>query len=59
MKKHTYTFGSIIILIIVIFAFIILTPTGFLSDGKNDGRLPEFGSYNGKSIRYEKRVNQT
>ena len=54
MKKHTYTFGSIIILIIVIFAFIILTPTGFLSGGKNDGRLPEFGSYNGKSIRYEK-----
>lgn len=54
MKKNvSYTIGSIIILIIVVFAFVILTPTGLLSGNKDPQKIPAFGKYNNKEIRYE------
>lgn len=52
MKKHSaYTIGSLIILLICAFVFVIL-PAISGSTGKQ-GDIPSFGKYNGKEIRYE------
>lgn len=53
MKKNTaYTIGSLIILLICAFVFVIL-PVFTGSAGSQQGETPAFGKYNGKEIRYE------
>ena len=53
MKKNTvYTLGSLIILLICAFCFVVLPAF----EGKSSGRqenAPVFGKYNGKEIKYE------
>lgn len=51
MKKGAlYTIGSIVILLICLVAFVLPST---LMNGKNPDKLPSFGKYNGKEIRYE------
>lgn len=53
MKKNTaYTIGSLIILLICAFVFVIL-PVFTGGAGAKQGDAPSFGKYNGKEIRYE------
>lgn len=53
MKKNTaYTIGSLIILLICAFCFVIL-PAFTGSGSKNPNEIPAFGKYNGKEIKYE------
>lgn len=53
MKKNTaYTIGSLIILLICAFVFVIL-PVFTGGAGAQQGDTPVFGKYNGKEIRYE------
>lgn len=53
MKKNTaYTIGSLIILLICAFVFVIL-PVFTGGAGANQSDAPSFGKYNGKEIRYE------
>ena len=53
MKKNTaYTIGSLIILLICAFVFVIL-PVFTGGAGANGNDAPVFGKYNGKEIRYE------
>lgn len=52
MKKNSvYTLGSLIILLICAFVFVILP--ALTGAGEKQQKLSEFGKYNGKSIRYE------
>ena len=52
MKKNTaYTLGSLIILLICAFCFVVLP--AFTGSGQKQDNLPAFGKYNGKEIRYE------
>jgi len=52
MKKNTaYTIGSLIILLICAFVFVILP--AFTGSGSRQGKAPVFGKYNGTEIRYE------
>lgn len=53
MKKNTaYTIGSLIILLICAFCFVIL-PAFTGTETKNPNEIPPFGKYNGKEIKYE------
>lgn len=52
MKKNTaYTIGSLIVLLICAFCFVILP--AFTGSDKKQDTLPAFGKYNGKEIKYE------
>ncbi len=52
MKKNSfYTLGSLIILLICAFVFVILP--AFTGSSAKQEKLPSFGKYNGKEIRYE------
>ncbi len=52
MKKNTaYTIGSLVILLICAFCFVVLP--AFTGSGQKQNDLPAFGKYNGKEIRYE------
>lgn len=52
MKKNSfYTLGSLIILLICAFVFVILP--AFTGSSAKQEKLPAFGKYNGKEIRYE------
>lgn len=52
MKKNTaYTIGSLIILLICAFVFVILP--AFTGSSSRQGETPVFGKYNGTEIRYE------
>lgn len=52
MKKNSaYTIGSLVILLICAFVFVILPAISGTSG--NQGKTPSFGKYNGREIRYE------
>lgn len=52
MKKNSiYTIGSLVILLLCAFVFVILP--AFTGSSENQSKIPAFGKYNGKSIRYE------
>lgn len=51
MKRSFYTIGSLIILLIAAFVF-VLVPI-FAGGSGREGRIPPFGSYDGSAIRYE------
>lgn len=52
MKKNSaYTIGSLIILLICAFVFVILP--AFTGNAGNQEKIPAFGKYDGKEIRYE------
>ena len=50
MKKSAYTIGSLIILLISAFIFVLVP---MLSGGRRGKRIPPFGKYAGTEIRYE------
>lgn len=50
MKKGAYTIGSMIILLLCAFVFVLLPA---LTGGESYEELPAFGKYDGKEIRYE------
>lgn len=50
MKRHFYTIGSLIILLIAAFVFVLLPA---MVSGARGAKLPPFGKYNGKYIKYE------
>lgn len=50
MKKGVYTIGSLIILLIAAFIFVLVP---IFAGGKKGNSLPPFGSYDGTEIRYE------
>lgn len=50
MKRGVYTIGSLIILLIAAFVFVLVP---IFAGGKNGSRIPPFGSYDGTEIRYE------
>lgn len=50
MKKHFYTIGSIVILLFAAFIFILLPA---MVGSRSQQKLPPFGSYDGKEIKYE------
>ena len=53
MKKNTvYTLGSLIILLICAFCFVVL-PAVEGRSSRAQGEIPAFGKYNGKEIKYE------
>ena len=53
MKKNTaYTIGSLIVLLICAFCFVIL-PAFTGADSRSQDQLPAFGKYNGKEIKYQ------
>lgn len=53
MKKNTvYTLGSLIILLICAFCFVVL-PAFEGKASRQQGQAPVFGKYNGKEIKYE------
>ncbi|MBR1639987.1 MAG: peptidyl-prolyl cis-trans isomerase [Treponema sp.] len=52
MKKNTaYTIGSLVVLLICAFCFVVLP--AFTGSGQQQGDIPVFGKYNGREIRYE------
>lgn len=51
MKRSFYTIGSLIILLIAAFVF-VLVPI-FAGGSGHENTIPPFGSYDGKNIRYE------
>lgn len=52
MKKNTaYTIGSLIVLLICAFCFVVLP--AFTGTSQKQDTLPSFGKYNGKEIKYE------
>ncbi len=54
MKKNTvYTLGSLIILLICAFCFVVLPAVEGRSSSSQGGEAPVFGKYNGKEIKYE------
>lgn len=50
MKRSFYTIGSLIILLIAAFVFVLVP---IFAGGAKASTLPPFGSYDGKDIRYE------
>ena len=51
MKKGlSYSIASVVILIICLIAFVLPSTLG---SGQNPNKLPAFGKYNGKEIKYE------
>ncbi len=50
MKKGVYTIGSLVILLIAAFIFVLVP---MLSGGRTGKRVPAFGKYDGTEIRYE------
>ena len=52
MKKPLYSIGSIIILLIAAFIFVLLPA---FADRAGGARLPNYGSYNGTPIKFEER----
>lgn len=54
MKKNTvYTLGSLIILLICAFCFVVLPAVEGRTSRNQGGEAPVFGKYNGKEIKYE------
>ena len=54
MKKNTvYTLGSLIILLICAFCFVVLPAVEGRSSRQQESNAPVFGKYNGKEIKYE------
>ena len=54
MKKNTnYTLGSLIILLICAFCFVVLPAVEGRSSRQQGADVPAFGKYNGKEIKYE------
>ena len=54
MKKNTvYTLGSLIILLICAFCFVVLPAFEGRASRQQTGDAPVFGKYNGKEIKYE------
>ena len=53
MKKSFYSIGSIIILLFAALIFVLIPATTGAADSMF--RLPDYGSYNGKPIRYEEK----
>ena len=54
MKKNTaYTLGSLIILLICAFCFVVLPAVEGRTSRNQGGDAPAFGKYNGKEIKYE------
>ncbi len=54
MKKNTvYTLGSLIILLICAFCFVVLPAFEGRASRQQGGDTPVFGKYNGKEIKYE------
>ena len=54
MKKNTvYTLGSLIILLICAFCFVVLPAFEGRASRQQSGDAPVFGKYNGKEIKYE------
>ena len=54
MKKNTvYTLGSLIILLICAFCFVVLPAVEGRTSRNQGGDAPVFGTYNGKEIKYE------
>ena len=54
MKKNTvYTLGSLIILLICAFCFVVLPAFEGRASRQQGGDAPVFGKYNGKEIKYE------
>ncbi len=54
MKKNTvYTLGSLIILLICAFCFVVLPAVEGRTSRNQGGDAPVFGKYNGKEIKYE------
>jgi len=51
MKKGMYTVGSLVILLICAFVFVLLP--AFTGSSRRGEEIPAFGKYNGKEIRYE------
>ena len=53
MKKNTvYTLGSLIILLICAFCFVVLPAVEGRSSRQQGADVPAFGKYNGKEIKY-------
>ena len=50
MKRGVYTIGSLIILLIAAFVFVLVP---IFAGGRGGSRMPPFGSYDGIEIRYE------
>lgn len=50
MKRGVYTIGSLIILLIAAFIFVLVP---IFAGGRGGSKLPPFGSYDGTEIRYE------
>lgn len=50
MKRSVYTIGSLIILLIAAFIFVLVP---IFAGGRGGAKLPPFGSYDGTEIRYE------
>lgn len=51
MKKNTaYTIGAVIVLLICAFCFVALPA---ITSSPSQGKIPVFGSYNGREIKYE------
>ena len=50
MKKGTYTIGSLIILLIAAFIFVLVP---MFAGGRKNKQIPAFGKYDGTEIRYE------
>ena len=54
MKKNTvYTLGSLIILLICAFCFVVLPAVEGKTSRNQGNDIPVFGKYNGKEIKYE------
>ncbi|MCI1208355.1 MAG: peptidylprolyl isomerase [Treponema sp.] len=51
MKKNFYSIGSVIVLLIAAFVFVLLP--AFVGGSSRGTKLPPFGKYDGKSIKYE------
>ncbi|MBQ1949585.1 MAG: peptidyl-prolyl cis-trans isomerase [Treponema sp.] len=54
MKRSVYTIGSLVILLIAAFIFVLVP---IFSGGKAQKRMPAFGSYDGTEIRYEQNTD--
>lgn len=54
MKRSVYTIGSLVILLIAAFIFVLVP---IFAGGKAQKRMPAFGSYDGTEIRYEQNTD--
>ena len=55
MKKGFYSIGSIIILLLAAVIFVLVPAMSERGSGK---QLPDYGSFNGRHIRYEEIINE-